>query len=366
MRIKRIFFGLLFLPAIAFSQVKSKGFVITGKITGLANGIEVKIVDNSNKAELVKGKVMDGQFTLKGSVPEPSIYSLAATNQPPFQFFLENNKITISGDAKDMENLKVTGSLSNKDFVDFISVIDPLMREQNGAVSTINSMQPGQERDKLMNVYLDIQANLKKEIEKFVTQKPHSYVSPFVVYITSQYYDDVPFLEKCFNLMDATVRRSKIGISLGEYISYTKVGAVGSKAIDFTQPDTTGAPVSLHSFKGKYVLLDFWASWCRPCRMENPNVVENFKEFKNKNFTVLSVSLDRPGDKDKWIQAIHTDSLTWTHVSDLQFWNNAAALLYHVQQIPQNMLIDPEGKIIAKNLRGPDLQNKLCEVLGCN
>ena len=365
MSIKKLFFVLLFLPAFAFSQEKSNGFVITGKIAGLADGAEVKIVDNNNKAELVKAKVSDGQFTLKGSVPEPSIYTLAATNQSPFQFFLENSKITISGDVKDMENLKVTGSLSNKDFVDFISVIDPLMREQNGAVSTINSMQPGPERDKLMNVYLGIQANLKKEIEKFVTEKPHSYVSPFVVYITSQYYDDVTFLEKCFDLMDTKVRHSKIGTLLGEYISYTKVGAVGSKEIDFTQPDTTGTPVSLHSFKGKYVLLDFWASWCRPCRMENPNVVENYKKFKNKNFTVLSVSLDRPGDKDKWIEAIHTDGLTWTHVSDLLFWNNAAALLYHVQQIPQNMLIDPEGKIIAKNLRGPDLQNKLCEILGC-
>jgi peroxiredoxin len=144
------------------------------------------------------------------------------------------------------------------------------------------------------------------------------------------------------------------------------VGAVGTDALDFTQPDTSGAPVALSSFRGKYVLVDFWASWCRPCRMENPNVVASYTKFRNKNFTVLSVSLDKPGDKDKWMDAIHNDKLTWTHVSDLQFWNNAAAVLYHVQQIPQNMLIDPNGKIIARDLRGTELDSKLCEILGCS
>ena len=122
-----------------------------------------------------------------------------------------------------------------------------------------------------------------------------------------------------------------------------------------------GKNVSLSSFKGKYVLVDFWASWCRPCRAENPNVVNAYNQYKNKNFTVLGVSLDQA--KPNWLQAIQADNLTWTHVSDLQFWNNAVAQLYHIQSIPANMLIDPTGKIIARDLRGEDLNRKLSELL---
>jgi peroxiredoxin len=138
---------------------------------------------------------------------------------------------------------------------------------------------------------------------------------------------------------------------------------VGKEAPDFSMPDVNGKEVKLSSFRGKYVLVDFWASWCGPCRSENPNLVNAFNQFKNKNFTVLGVSLDRPGQKDKWLQAINDDKLAWTNISDLQSWNSPVVSLYGFDGIPFNVLLDPQGKVIAESLRGPALEGKLEEVL---
>jgi len=174
---------------------------------------------------------------------------------------------------------------------------------------------------------------------------------------------DVAEIEPVFNSLSETIRSTKIGTDYAADISKMKKTAIGAVAPDFTQADTSGKAISLHDFKGKYVLIDFWASWCGPCRAENPNVVKANTQFQSKGFEILGVSLDGPAQKANWIKAINDDHLTWTEVSDLKGWKNEAAELYSVKGIPQNFLVDPDGKIVAKNLSGDDLEKKLAELL---
>jgi peroxiredoxin len=204
----------------------------------------------------------------------------------------------------------------------------------------------------------------KAQVINFVKAHPDYLVSVAALTDAVGYLpDDIQKYDILFKSLSRDVQVTPEGQKLRASIDRFMKVAIGATAPEFTLNDTTGNPVSLSDFRGKYLLLDFWASWCGPCREENPVVVKAYNRFKDKNFEILSISLDQPGKRDAWIQAIREDKLNWEHVSDLKYWNCEAARLYSVRSIPQNFLLDPEGKIIASNLRGAELEKKLEELL---
>jgi peroxiredoxin len=218
-------------------------------------------------------------------------------------------------------------------------------------------------RKKLEEDYDVIDNEMKQAYKQYVQSNP---TSPVALYATIQYagYDlNADSAQPVFDLLPPSAKALPSASEFADRLEIARKLAIGKPALDFTQNDTLGNPVSLSSLRGKVLLVDFWASWCGPCRRDNPNVVRMFNQYKDKDFMVLGVSLDQPGAKERCMKAIHDDKLTWTHVSDLKWWDNDVAKLYGVRAIPFNLLLDKNGNILGRNLHGEELEKKLAEVL---
>jgi peroxiredoxin len=243
--------------------------------------------------------------------------------------------------------------------------IQDQLSEKFGAdvMSHLNQKDP--KYPEIIKYFNDLsEANNQAETERlaaFIKIHPDSFAA---VYLLNSMVSNIPGSKShaLYQQLGANYKETSYAKNILKIIDAKSITAIGKIAPDFEQPDTAGKMVKLSDFKGQYVLVDFWASWCIPCREENPNVVKAYQQFHDKGFTVLSVSLDQPGKKTAWLNAIHHDQLTWTQVSDLKFWNNAVAKLYGIQAIPQNFLLNKEGKIIAVNIKGEELNKKLVEI----
>ena len=342
---------------------EADGFVIQGKFENATAG-PVYLYELGEQQFIPRDTAQidkDGTFTFKGDVTEPTFYRIAVDQQNGIMLVLDSGKIKVNADAKDLNGtVKVEGSEESALFQQLNKLVNENRMKQTEMEQRFNqAMQNGNEAEaeKIRQEYVAMQ----KETKNFLAQHPASIVSAFGTASLIDPVNDFAFADSMANLYTQNIPNSKYTKMLNERLKPLRSTAVGQMAPDISLPTPEGGTQSLSALRGKYVLIDFWASWCGPCRVENPKVVKMYNKYKGKGFEIFGVSLDQ--NREKWLAAIEKDKLTWPHVSDLKGWESSAAQLYNVTAIPQTVLVDPEGKIIAKGLRGADLEAKLATLL---
>jgi peroxiredoxin len=353
LRTKQLSAALLFLSAGAYAQTTK----VSGNIAGLKEPTLVfyHMVGDASKADTVA--VHNGKFTWEAHFREPQRVNVFFPNRM-IEFFAESGNMKITGNADSLEQLKITGSKTQDEAEAYELSLKDLSDQESPLYS--NWGKGSKEEQAALEAKVDdLRMQRRARADEYIAAHPASMFSVSLVSDRAMMgeYKDV---KKVYALLDPSAQQSKAGKQVAERLVVLQRSAVGTPMLNFTQNNTEGQPVRFADFKGKYVFVDFWASWCGPCRAENPNVLKAYNAYKDKNFTVVGVSLDDNGDK--WKKAIKDDNMPWTQLSDLKGWKNEVSTYYGIMGIPSSLLVDPQGKIIARNLRGAALTQKLAEL----
>jgi len=363
---KKILLMLVTGALLASCTGKKDSYTLHGTVTGVDSGmiyLQRFDTESSDWVRIDSANLEKGTFTFKGATFMPEMWYLTMNEKQIFvPVFVENGDLEVMIFADSTDRSTVTGSASHDIFTNYGKQSDSLDALQMAIYRDYKAAREAGDTaamEKADSASTEIDKAMKAALISFVKENPATVVSPYLI-MRNSYQFELPELEEIVVVFDTAMNSSKYMLALNQRIAVLRSVAIGQTAPDFAMADSTGKEITLSSLKGKYLLVDFWASWCSPCRAENPNVVKAWKEYHKKGFDVLGVSFDT--NRDKWLKAVRDDQLTWPQVSDLKGWGNAAGKLYGVNSIPANVLLDPDQKIIARNLRGIDLENKLKEL----
>lgn len=384
---------ILFLTATVLLTSCSKDkYTISGTATGFENGKTVILETQDEKGmgliAVDTVKIENGKFEIKGKVTEPSFHTLQIEGaQGKIPFILENGDITIVVNKDTIQKSKISGSYNNDEYVKFNEEITkiqkPLMDFQTANMQKMQMAQQAKDTvtiNGLMKQYTKIQTEIgatsKAKYEDYANTHPKAFISALIIQgMSNDPTVDSKKIETMYNSLDESLKISKPGKAIKTKLAELKTPSVGAKAApsapaaapaqwrtDFSAPNPQGKTISLKESLGKVTIVDFWASWCGPCRRENPNVVAIYNELHSKGLNIIGVSLDE--DPVKWKEAIAKDKLTWTQVSNLKGWEDPIAKQYKVESIPATFILDQSGKVVAQDLRGDELKAKIIELLG--